>query len=161
IGGFDHDTEQYFSYVETYGGGQGAMPNQAGASAIHTHMTNTRNTPCEVIEREYPLSVEAYRIVEDTGGAGQYSGGDGRLRRHTLTPGSAQVVAGTARVATTAWGLEGGSDGLPGMVIRHGNDGDETRESMTRFDVTAGEGITIQTAGGGGYGTVSNPSTTR
>src|SRR5699024_12577227 len=132
IGGFDHDTEQYFSYVETYGGGQGAMPDQDGASAVHTHMTNTRNTPCEVIEREYPLRVEAYRIVEDTGGTGQYSGGDGLLRRLTLTRGSAQGVAGTSRVTTTAWGLEGGREGLPGMVIRHGKEGDEARDSPTR-----------------------------
>ncbi|MDN6411850.1 MAG: hydantoinase B/oxoprolinase family protein, partial [Yaniella sp.] len=152
IGGFDHVTGQYFSYVETYGGGQGAMPDQDGASAVHTHMTNTRNTPCEVIEREYPLRVEAYRIVEQTGGTGEYSGGDGLLRRLTLTRGTAQVVAGTSRVTTLPWGLAGGSAGQPGEVIRHGNDGDETRESMTRFDVRSGEGITIQTAGGGGYG---------
>ena len=152
IGGFDHVTGQYFSYVETYGGGQGAMPDQDGASAVHTHMTNTRNTPCEVIEREYPLRVEAYRIVEQTGGTGEYSGGDGLLRRLTLTRGTAQVVAGTSRVTTSPWGLAGGSEGQPGEVIRHGNDGDETRESMTRFDVRSGEGITIQTAGGGGYG---------
>ncbi|GAA2028816.1 hydantoinase B/oxoprolinase family protein [Yaniella flava] len=155
IGGFDEATGQYFSYVETYGGGQGAMPDQDGASAIHTHMTNTRNTPCEVIEREYPLRVEAYRIADDTGGAGQYSGGDGLIRQLTLTRGRAQVVAGTARVTTVPWGLAGGSDGTSGGVTRHGIEGDEPRESMTRFDVEAGEGITIQTAGGGGHGTAS------
>src|SRR5690625_247340 len=152
IGGFDETTGQYFSYVETYGGGQGAMPDQDGASAIHTHMTNTRNTPCEVIEREYPLRVEAYQIAEDTGGSGQYRGGDGLIRHLTLTRGRAQVVAGTSRVTTAPWGLAGGEDGVPGHVIRHGADGDESRESMTRFEVQAGEGITIQTAGGGGYG---------
>ena len=152
IGGFDETTGQYFSYVETYGGGQGAMPDQDGASAIHTHMTNTRNTPCEVIEREYPLRVEAYQIAEDTGGNGTYRGGDGLIRHLTLTRGKAQIVAGTSRVTTAPWGLAGGSDGTPGAVIRHGAEGDESRESMTRFEVAAGEGITIQTAGGGGYG---------
>lgn len=152
IGGFDDFTGQYFSYVETYGGGQGAMPDQDGASAIHTHMTNTRNTPCEVIEREYPLRVEAYRIVDQTGGAGQYTGGDGLLRTLTLTRGNAQVVAGSSRVTTSPWGLAGGADGVSGKVIRHSIDGDEERESMTRFAVAAEEGITIQTAGGGGYG---------
>ncbi len=153
IGGFDETTGQYFSYVETYGGGQGAMPDQDGASAVHTHMTNTRNTPCEVIEREYPLRVEAYQIADGTGGAGQYTGGDGLIRRLTLTRGKAQVVAGTSRVTTAPWGLAGGQDGTPGHVIRHSANGDEERESMTRFEVTADEGITIQTAGGGGYGT--------
>lgn len=155
IGGFDQETGQYFSYVETYGGGQGAMPDQDGASAVHTHMTNTRNTPCEVIEREYPLRVEAYQIAEDTGGAGEYSGGDALIRQLTLTRGRAQVVAGTARVTTAPWGLAGGSDGASGKVIRHTAEGDEPRESMTRFEVEAGEGITIQTAGGGGYGKTS------
>ena len=148
IGGYDDATEQYFSYVETYGGGQGAMPDQDGASAIHTHMTNTRNTPCEVIEREYPLRVEAYRIATSTGGAGQYHGGDGLIRTLTLTRGKAQVVAGTARVITAPWGLNGGDDGTPGKVVRHSREGDDPRESMTRFDVSNGEGITIQTAGG-------------
>jgi N-methylhydantoinase B len=154
IGGFDETLGQYFSYVETYGGGQGAMPDQDGASAIHTHMTNTRNTPCEVIEREYPLRVEAYQIAEDTGGSGQYRGGDGLIRHLTLTRGTAQVVAGTSRVTTSPWGLAGGSNGKPGRVVRHSADGEEQRESMTRFSVEAGEGITIQTAGGGGYGTM-------
>lgn len=152
IGGFDETTGQYFSYVETYGGGQGAMPDQDGASAIHTHMTNTRNTPCEVIEREYPLRVEAYQIAEETGGSGTYRGGDGLIRHLTLTRGAAQVVAGTSRVTSAPWGLAGGEDGTPGQVVRHGANGDEPRESMTRFTVAAGEGITIQTAGGGGYG---------
>lgn len=152
IGGFDQETGQYFSYVETYGGGQGAMPDQNGASAIHTHMTNTRNTPCEVIEREYPLRVEAYRIADKTGGPGEYPGGDGLIRQLTLTRGNAQVVAGTSRVTTAPWGLAEGADGTSGQVIRHTADGDEPRESMTRFDVASGEGITIQTAGGGGYG---------
>lgn len=156
IGGFDEITGQYFSYVETYGGGQGAMPDQDGASAIHTHMTNTRNTPCEVIEREYPLRVEAYQIAEGTGGTGHFTGGDGLIRRLTLTRGKAQVVAGTSRVTTAPWGLAGGQDGTPGYVLRHGLEGDEQRESMTRFEVHAGEGITIQTAGGGGYGHASS-----
>lgn len=152
IGGFDEASQQYFSYVETYGGGQGAMPNQDGASAIHTHMTNTRNTPCEVIEREYPLRVDAYHIAENTGGDGAYRGGDGLIRSLTLTRGQAQVVVGTSRVTTAPWGLAGGSDGTSGRVIRHGTAGAQPLESMTTFDVQAGEGITIQTAGGGGYG---------
>lgn len=161
IGGYDEVTDQYFSYVETYGGGQGAMPDQDGASAIHTHMTNTRNTPCEVIEREYPLRVETYRIASSTGGAGQYHGGDGLIRTLTLTRGKAQVVAGTSRVTTAPWGLNGGDDGTPGKVIRHSHEGDNPRESMTRFEVSSGEGITIQTAGGGGYGTRHSSSKSR
>jgi N-methylhydantoinase B len=92
IGGVDERTGRYFSYIETYGGGQGALPNQAGADATHTHMTNTRNTPCEVIEREYPLRVERYAIARNTGGSGKHRGGDGLIRELTLTSGEATAV---------------------------------------------------------------------
>lgn len=152
VGGLDPRTGRYFSYVETYGGGQGAFPDTDGASATHTHMTNTRNTPCEVIEREYPLRVEAYEIARGTGGEGRFRGGDGLVRRLILTAGDAVVTAGTSRVETTPWGLRGGEDGKPAKVTRHGADGDEDLPSMSRFDLAADEGVSIRTAGGGGYG---------
>ena len=79
IGGTDPATGVPYSYVETYGGGQGATAASSGADATHTHMTNTRNTPCEVIEREYPLRVERYAIASGTGGRGLHRGGDGMI----------------------------------------------------------------------------------
>lgn len=152
IGGVDTRTGNYYSYVETYGGGQGAAFDMNGASATHTHMTNTRNTPCEVIEREYPLRVEAYEISRGTGGKGKHSGGDGLLRHLTLTHGSATVVAGTSRVTTSPWGLKGGAPGENAQIQLHKEDNVETLPSMSRFDVEAGQGISIRTAGGGGHG---------
>ncbi len=152
IGGVDPRDGQYYSYVETYGGGQGASPTSDGASATHTHMTNTRNTPCEVIEREYPLRVDSYGIVRGTGGAGDHRGGDGLYRQLSLTRGEATVVAGTSRVTTVPWGLGGGAPGSSAAVRYHHDGTAEPRPSMSRFDLTAGEGVSISTAGGGGYG---------
>ena len=152
IGGVDTRTGDYYSYVETYGGGQGAAFDMNGASATHTHMTNTRNTPCEVIEREYPLRVEAYEISRGTGGKGKTSGGDGILRHLTLTHGSATVVAGTSRVTTKPWGLQGGEPGNNAQIQKHTDEETTTLPAMSKFDVEAGHGVSIQTAGGGGYG---------
>ena len=152
IGGVDPLNGEYYSYVETYGGGQGAGPEFDGASATHTHMTNTRNTPCEVIEREYPLRVDSYEIARDTGGDGAATGGSGLRRSLTLTRGQATVVAGTSRVTTAPWGLEDGGDGISARITLA--EGDELREleSMSKLTVRAGQTVSIQTAGGGGYG---------
>jgi N-methylhydantoinase B len=152
IGGIDPRTGEYFSYVETYGGGQGALPTQDGADATHTHMTNTRNTPSEVIEREYPLRVERYEIARGTGGHGRFRGGDGLVRELTLTRGTATVVAGTARVDAGPWGLEGGGPGDPARVWTS-RDGDTVElPAMSRLDVVPGQRVGIRTAGGGAYG---------
>lgn len=157
VGGVDPRDGTYYSYVETYGGGQGAAASGPGASATHTHMTNTRNTPCEVIEREYPLRVDAYEIARGTGGQGRHRGGDALLRRLTLTRGQAAVVAGTSRVTTAPWGLDGGHDGAPARVVRRGADGvEEERASMSHFTLGEGDSVSIQTAGGGGYGSAGN-----
>lgn len=152
IGGVDPRSGSYYSYVETYGGGQGANADSAGAAATHMHMTNTRNTPCEVIEREYPLRVNAYEVVRGTGGKGSQPGGDGLRRSLTLTHGSATVVAGTSRVDTRPWGLDGGADGSPARVEATVGGENRTLSSMSSLTLTADDQISIQTAGGGAYG---------
>lgn len=152
IGGWDPETGNYFSYIETYGGGQGALPDMAGADATHTHMTNTRNTPCEVIEREYPLRVNQYAIATGTGGAGKHRGGNGLVRDVTLTRGNATAVVGTSRVAAGPWGLHGGQAGTPATVESTTSAGTRVHEAMSRTDLTPGDSIMIRTAGGGGYG---------
>ncbi|MQA04556.1 MAG: hydantoinase B/oxoprolinase family protein [Streptosporangiales bacterium] len=152
VGGLHPETGQYFSYVETYGGGQGAHPLLDGADAVHTHMTNTRNTPCEVIEREYPLLVRRYAVARDTGGAGRHCGGAGLVRELELTAGEAVAVVATARVDRRPWGLDGGEPGRP-ATVRAVLAGDEVQlEAMSRLKLTAGDRVHIQTAGGGGYG---------
>ncbi|GAA0528524.1 N-methylhydantoinase B [Saccharopolyspora subtropica] len=152
IGGHDPETGRYFSYVETYGGGQGALPNMDGADAVHTHMTNTRNTPCEVIEREYPLRVKRYAIAHGTGGNGRFTGGSGLVRELQLTVGRASAVVATARVTRCPWGLHGGEPGSPAQVHVLRNGTWQQLAVMDRLDLHRGESLRIQTAGGGGYG---------
>jgi N-methylhydantoinase B len=152
IGGLDPRTGRYFSYVETCGGGQGASPSLSGAHAVHTHMTNTRNTPCEVIERDYPLRVHRYGIAHGTGGQGRHSGGDGLIRELSLTRGQASAVIATARVTSRPWGLHGGEDGAPARVRAVLGGTPEDLPAMSRVRLVAGDNLVIQTAGGGGYG---------
>ncbi|SJM62695.1 hydantoinase B/oxoprolinase family protein [Gulosibacter sp. 10] len=152
IGGLDEATGEYFSYVETYGGGQGANPDLDGGDAVHTHMTNTRNTPCEVIEREYPLRVRRYEIATGTGGRGRFRGGDGLVRELEVTSSSATAVIATSRVTTRPWGLEGGEPGSSGRVWITTEAGSADLPSLCQQRVDRGETIAIQTAGGGGFG---------
>ncbi|QIZ37459.1 hydantoinase B/oxoprolinase family protein [Saccharopolyspora sp. ASAGF58] len=152
IGGHDPETQRYFSYVETYGGGQGALPSMDGADAVHTHMTNTRNTPCEVIEREYPLRVKRYAIAHGTGGAGRFNGGSGLVRELEVTAGRVSAVVATARVTRRPWGLHGGEPGSPAQVHVVRNGSSQQLSAMNRLDLQRGETLSIQTAGGGGYG---------
>lgn len=152
IGGMDPVVGQYFSYVETYGGGQGALPDLDGAHAVHTHMTNTLNTPCEVIEREYPLRVQRYAIARGTGGDGRHRGGDGLIRELSLTRGHAEAVVATARVTRSPWGRDGGADGECARVHAVLDGTARQLPSMGRLRLHAGDRVSIQTAGGGGYG---------
>lgn len=152
IGGTDPLTGKSFSYIETYGGGQGGSATEPGADATHTHMTNTRNTPCEVIEREYPLRVERYAIAEGTGGPGRQRGGDGLIRELTLTRGSATAVIATSRTTTRPWGLAGGLDGSPSRNWTTLDGERRDLPSMAQVALSAGQSLAIQTAGGGGYG---------
>lgn len=160
IGGTDPLTRQPYSYVETYAGGQGASSTQDGGDAVHTHMTNTRNTPCEVIEREYPLRVERYEIVRGTGGAGAHRGGDGLVRELTLTRGQAIAVIATSRTTTSPWGLHGGHDGASSQIWTVDGAGRHDLPSMGQLSLTAGQRLAIQTAGGGGYGSDTPRDTT-
>ncbi len=152
IGGFDPRVKRYYSYVETYGGGQGALPAMDGADGVHTHMTNTRNTPCEVIEQEYPLRVLRYALAEGTAGGGRFRGGHGLVRELELTAGRATAVVGTARTERRPWGLAGGAPGARASVRLRCGDVERRLESLSRLDLTAADMLIIQTAGGGGYG---------
>lgn len=151
IGGQDSDG-RFFSYVETYGGGQGAKSDQDGMDGVHVNMTNTFNTPVEVMESSYPLRVEEYALLPDSGGAGQYRGGTGLGRELTVLE-QAVVSVSTERNRIAPWGLAGGRPGrcsrcrlkLPGgeWVTMPGK--------FTR-EVPAGTVIRLETAGGGGFG---------
>ncbi|OPY58572.1 MAG: Acetophenone carboxylase delta subunit [Pelotomaculum sp. PtaU1.Bin035] len=151
IGGRDA-RHHYYSYVETYGGGQGAKYDQDGMDGVHVNMTNTLNTPVEVIEMNYPLLVEKYGLIPDTGGPGEFRGGTGLAREITVLE-NATVSISTERNIINPWGLQ---KGIPGRCARcfikmPGSDCKEIPGKFTR-EVPKGATIILQTAGGGGFG---------
>src|SRR5690606_8824031 len=99
---------EYFNWVETIGGGQGAMHDRDGDDGIHTHLTNTLNTSIEVLESRYPLRVREYSLIPDSYGHGQYRGGCGIRRRIEFLGDRATLTIGADRRRFTPWGLEGG-----------------------------------------------------
>jgi 5-oxoprolinase (ATP-hydrolysing) len=151
---FGNDRHQYY---ETICGGSGAGKDAdgkpfAGTDAIHTHMTNSRMTDPEVLERRFPVRVEHHRIRPSSGGSGQARGGDGSVRRLTfLEP--MEVALLSSRRVEHPFGLEGGGEALSGTqrVIR-ANGESEDLPGLFRIDVEAGDSVEIETPGGGGMG---------
>jgi len=143
-----------FAYYETIGGGMGARPNSAGPSAVHSHMTNTLNTPVEALEYAYPLRVLRYEIRKGSGGDGKYCGGDGIIRTlQVLT--DCQVTLLSERRKFPPYGLGGGEPGKTGenLLIRNGEE--FPLPGKGSMDLHPGEVLSIRTPGGGGYGVKS------
>jgi N-methylhydantoinase B len=152
IGGMDPRTNEPFAYYETIAGGMGARPSKAGVAAVHTHMTNSLNTPVEALEYAYPLRVQRYSLRAGSGGAGKYRGGDGIIREIEVLS-DAEVTLLADRRERGPYGLGGGKDGAPGktVLIREGG---SSKELPGKFNVRLrkGERIRIETPGGGGWG---------
>jgi N-methylhydantoinase B len=140
------------SYYETIAGGEGALPFRAGMSGVHTHMTNTRNTPIEALELAMPLRVEEYRLIPRSGGRGRFPGGDGVVRaiRFLGDRGTASILA--ERRALRPKGLGGGEDGSAGrnVLVREG--GRRTLPTKVTLPLRRGDLLIIETPGGGGWG---------
>ncbi len=136
-----------WDYYETIGGGMGAHAKGDGLNAVQTHMTNTLNTPIESLESHYPLRVLAYRIRENSGGGGQYIGGNG-IERRLLFLRPATVTLLTERRKRNPWGLAGGLAGAVGENLLN----DLLLPAKTAFDVVRGDELCIKTPGGGGWG---------
>ena len=152
IGGIDPRTGEPFAYYETIAGGMGARPTKTGVSGMHTHMTNSLNTPAEALEYAYPLRVRRYSLRPGSGGAGVHRGGDGIIREiEVLT--DCEVTLLADRRTRGPWGLSGGGDGAPGKanVIRLGG---SIQEMPGKFStrLKKGERIRIESPGGGGWG---------
>ncbi len=140
-------------YYETVCGGAGAGPGFDGTSAIHTHMTNTRLTDPEVLEWRHPVVLEDFRIRRGSGGSGEFTGGDGTLRRIRFLEQMEVVMLSNHRVIAP-YGMAGGS---PGQVGRNWVErADGSHDEMTGCDkrnVDPGDVFVLQTPSGGGYGT--------
>jgi N-methylhydantoinase B len=155
MGGSDERGEPW-AFYETNGCGMGARPDADGVDAIQAHMTNTLNTPIEVLERTFPLRVTRYEFADGTAGAGRYRGGAGLVRALQVRAGTATISLLGERHAVRPHGSAGGG---AGASARHTLIADATHGHATRtlpakvtLQVNAGETLVVQTAGGGGYG---------
>jgi N-methylhydantoinase B/oxoprolinase/acetone carboxylase alpha subunit len=151
FGGTDPRTGRRFAYYETLGGGMGARPGLDGLSAVHTHMSNTRNTPIEAIEHDLPIRIRQYRIRRGSGGAGRFRGGDGLIREYeALAETTVTVLSDRRRRAP--YGAAGGRPGAAGrnVLIRGGRE--EELPGKIELRLRPGDRLRIETPGGGGYG---------
>ncbi len=142
-----------FSYYETIAGGEGGLPYRDGMDGVHTHMTNTRNTPVEALELAYPLRVEEYRLIPESGGKGLHRGGDGVRRAIRLLAPSGVVSVIAERRRHEPAGLAGGTDGRSGrnLLVRAGRERELPGKATLR--VRRGDVLVVETPGGGGWGT--------
>jgi N-methylhydantoinase B len=147
--GTDPRTGDYYVYVETVGGGFGARASKDGLDGVHVHLTNTSNLPVEALETEYPLTIERYELVDDSGGPGQFRGGMGLHRRVRSEHDGCRTFIFGARTRTAPWGLFGGEPG--GMAhFDYVRPGEGPTNAKARLD--KGSSVSIVTPGAGGYG---------
>jgi len=154
IGGMDErgGSTLPFAYYETIAGGSGATPAHDGVSGVHTHMTNSLNTPAEALEYSYPFRVTKYALRTGSGGEGEHRGGDGIVREiELLTDATLTLLAD--RRKTRPYGLAGGGDGGAGRTEIVRSDGTvEVMPSKASVRVRRGERVRVETPGGGGWG---------
>jgi N-methylhydantoinase B len=152
VGGVDPGTGEPFAYYETIAGGMGARPGKPGVSGVHTHMTNSLNTPAEALEYAYPLRVRRYGLRQESGGGGKFRGGEGVVREIEVLS-ECEVTLLSDRRSRGPWGLAGGAAGAPGKAILVRRDGTtETLPGKFSTRLLTGERIRIESPGGGGWG---------
>jgi len=141
-----------FGYYETICGGTGASEGANGRSAVHQHMTNTRITDPEELERRYPVRLREFSVRENSGGQGQWNGGDGVVR-HVEFLAPLRVTLITQHRVVPPYGLQGGENGLAGrQTLTRSNGSAETLGGICSIRVETGDSLRIETPGGGGYG---------
>jgi N-methylhydantoinase B len=152
IGGIDPRSGEPFAYYETIAGGMGARSTKNGISGVHTHMTNSLNTPAEALEYAYPIRLRQYSLRSKSGGTGLHRGGDGIVREiEVLT--DAQVTLLADRRSRGPYGLAGGVDGAAGrtLIIRRDGSAEEIPGKIS-VRLRSGERVRIESPGGGGWG---------
>jgi N-methylhydantoinase B len=161
FGGLDRRRgNQPFTYYETIAGGCGASAGSNGPSAAHSHMTNSWNTPTEVLEESYPVRVNRYAIRHNSGGAGRHRGGDGIIRELEFLA-SVEVGLLTDRRAIRPYGLNGGHDGSTGRNTLRRKSFVKALPAKCSFAAHAGDILRIETPGGGGWGNPSKKQSNR
>jgi N-methylhydantoinase B len=140
-----------FAYYETIAGGMGARPGKNGLSGIHTHMTNSLNTPVEALEHAYPVRVRSYSLRHGSGGQGRSSGGDGMVREIEMLA-DAQVSLLGDRRKIPPYGLGGGEPGAPGKNTLERDGRSQALPAKCSFRAARGDVVKIESPGGGGWG---------
>lgn len=152
MGGIHPETGKAWAFYETIGGGGGARPGMDGVDGIHSHMTNTLNTPVEVIEHYYPVLFICYRLRDGSGGVGRWRGGMG-IERSLKALARINVAVMGERSRNRPWGLRGGGDGAPSEYLVVRAEGETLKlRSKDVVVLEKGDTLVIRTAGGGGYG---------
>jgi 5-oxoprolinase (ATP-hydrolysing) len=143
---------QYFGYYETIGGGAGAGPTWHGQTGVHTHMTNTRITDPEILERRYPLLLRQFAVRKNSGGRGKFNGGDGLVREvEFLEPLTVGILS--ERRVFAPYGLKGGREGARGLNLLIRKEGRKINlGAKNEIEVQPGDRFQILTPGGGGFG---------
>ncbi|SFG58147.1 N-methylhydantoinase B [Halopelagius inordinatus] len=154
FGGTDPRDGSPYAFYETQGGGFGGRAGRDGVDAVHVHMSNTMNTPAEVLETAYPLRIERYELRPDSGGAGEFRGGLGLRRDIRVRDHEATFSLLADRRTNAPYGLDGGDDGSPGLDALVDDDGAvrERLPAKTTRSLPSGSVVSIRTPGAGGYG---------
>ncbi|GAA0207040.1 hydantoinase B/oxoprolinase family protein [Halobaculum roseum] len=156
LGGRDPrgDDPTPYAFYETQGGGFGGRASGDGMDGVHVHMSNTLNTPAEVLETAYPLRIERYELRPDSGGAGEHRGGLGLRRDIRVRDHTARFSLLAERHESHPYGLAGGVEGANGAAYLVDDDGDELEKLPAKHtrDLPAGSVVSVRTPGGGGYG---------
>ena len=157
FGAVDPRTKQPVAYYETVCGGMGARPQLDGISGVHTHMTNSMNTPVEAFEHSYPARIVRYSLRHNSGGAGRNRGGDGVVREIRFLT-RTQVTVLSDRRRFSPYGESGGANGKPGRNTIRRSDG-RVQEMPGKFTawLEPGDVLSIETPGGGGWGNPQHP----
>jgi N-methylhydantoinase B/oxoprolinase/acetone carboxylase alpha subunit len=152
LGGTDPRTGRRFAYYETIGGGMGGRRGLAGLSGVHTHMSNTRNTPVEAIEHYLPVRVRRYGLRNDSAGAGAFPGGQGIVREYEMLTETSVTILSERR-QRPPYGAQGGQPGGRGRntLVRDGKE--QALPGKIEMRLKAGDRLRIETPGGGGFGT--------
>jgi N-methylhydantoinase B len=150
LGGRDPRSGLPFTYYETMAGGHGGRPDGVGMSGRHSHMTNSLNTPVEALEHAIPVRIERYALRNGSGGAGRHAGGEGLIRTLRFLV-DTDVTVLSERRCRGPYGLEGGEAGMPGRNTLE-SEPDKPLPGKFSRRLPAGEALTIETPGGGGWG---------
>ena len=147
--GYDPIKKENFIYLETIGGGSGARVNKNGLDGVHVHVTNTSNLPIECLENEYPIKILCYELIDKSYGEGKYRGGKGIRRTYKIEIDDCKYQSHGSRIIIKPWGLFGGKEGNCYKIYKNNEKNIEINNNGV---LMKNETITIETAGGGGYG---------